>query len=175
MIRSKTLVLSTSNDLQWRRHLYMTQAAIGLPPENPKSWDMHLIRSSWFSCTTKAEYKKQIRKRKRNIKQDFNYASEILIVHAWKWPLTCCFSLRDFCGFSSDSGSRAFDIARVISWNKQETIRTNSSSILKIFINVYYQKERCPLTDATLASPFWTFPFSGVLCKIQVTTRISID
>lgn len=50
IIRSKTLVLSTSKDLQWSRHLYMRQAAIGLPPEKPKSCEMHLISKSWFSC-----------------------------------------------------------------------------------------------------------------------------
>lgn len=49
MMRSKTLVLSTSKDLQWRRHLYIRHAAIGFPPENPRSCEIHLMSNSWFS------------------------------------------------------------------------------------------------------------------------------
>jgi hypothetical protein len=62
IIRSKTPVLSTSNDLQCRRHLYITQAAIALPLENPRSCDTHLISRSWFSWSTKFRYRKLITK-----------------------------------------------------------------------------------------------------------------
>lgn len=50
MIRSKTLVRSTSNDLHCRRHLYMIQAAIGRFPAKPKCCAIHRMSNSWFSC-----------------------------------------------------------------------------------------------------------------------------
>lgn len=84
IIRSNTLVLSTSNDLQWRRHLYMTQAAIGLPPENPKSCVIHLIRRSWFSCTSTAGHKTQIRKHIRTFQSRDQMKSGTKISHAWR-------------------------------------------------------------------------------------------
>lgn len=51
MIWSKILVLSTSNDLHCTRHLYIRQAATGMPPEKPRSWEMHFKRRSWYSYT----------------------------------------------------------------------------------------------------------------------------
>lgn len=89
----------------------------------------------WPECPgSPADCKKKSRKWKT--KQDFKYALSCRLLHICQWPLTCCLSLRDFWGFSSDSGSRAFDIARVISWNKYQTIRITCSSISKNFFNV---------------------------------------
>ena len=57
MIRSKILVLSTSKDRHWRRHLYIRQAETGLPLEKPRSCEIHFISRSWFSCAQKEDSK----------------------------------------------------------------------------------------------------------------------
>ena len=52
--RSNTLVRSVSNDFQWRRHLYMVNAATGFPWLNPTSLATHLTKasaSSWDKHT----------------------------------------------------------------------------------------------------------------------------
>lgn len=93
----------------------------------------------WPECPgSPADCKKKSRKWKT--KQDFKYALRCRLLHICLWPLTCCLSLRDFWGFSSDSGSREFDIARVISWNKHQTIRITCSSISKNFFSVLIVK-----------------------------------
>lgn len=124
MIQSKMLVLSTSKDLQWRRHLYIRQAATGLPPEKPRSCEVHFIKRSWFSCTQKKGNNpkrplsiSQIRGKLRCLGVQIQNGMSKNIKHifvinvcliTFLQLLTCCFSFRDFCGVSTVSDSCEF-------------------------------------------------------------------
>lgn len=50
IMRSKMVVFSASNDRHFLRHLYMMQAAMGLPLGNPIRCAMHRFTRSWHSC-----------------------------------------------------------------------------------------------------------------------------
>lgn len=108
MIRSKTLVRSTSNDLHCKRHLYMMQAAIGLFPAKPRCWEIHRMSNSWFSC---------------------------------------CFSFRDFWGFSSTSEGSLWFIGGICrSWFIYQVINK-------------WEKSRRYIQVAHTVSFFHLFPF----------------
>lgn len=58
--RSNTLVLSASNDFQWRRNLYMVNAATGFPSLNPISFVTQVVRASKLSCTKRNRIREKI-------------------------------------------------------------------------------------------------------------------
>lgn len=53
MIRSKTFVLSASNERHWSKDLYKIQAAIGRSWLKPTSCMTHWSKASWFSWNHK--------------------------------------------------------------------------------------------------------------------------
>jgi hypothetical protein len=75
---------------------------------------------------------------------------------------TCCFSLSDFCGFSSASSSLGFSEIGVASY--VQILRyidvTNISYfriVCQMFLTLFFS-----LTGDDFTSPFRAFPFSGV-------------